>query len=525
MRPSVTIANSPPCPFFKVGSCFATNNVPNLTVRAREMGQGREISGRERLRRLCSLPVLIMTMTLASCAVGPDYQRPPIDAPNAFRFEEKDAKDLSNTAWWEQFQDPVLNELIGISINENKDVKIAAARIEQFLGELLTIRSPLFPQLSAGISGVRERVGASPFTSSAVESIVNEYQAALSVSWEIDLFGRIRRQTEAARANVLASDEGRRATILTLVASVAASYINLRNLDRQLEIAKETTRSRANSLQVFKDRFEGGTVSELELAQSQSEYEASLVSIPQIETQIAQQENALSILLGRNPGEIRRGRELANLGLPPVPAGLPSTLLERRPDLRQAEQNLIAANALIGAARAQYFPTISLTGLFGSISAQFSDLFSGSSRAWSYGAAASIPIFTGGNIRGQVQQTEAQQQQALLQYQKSIQVAFQEVSDALITHRKAREQLVVQGRQVATLRTYANLARLRYENGYTSYIEVLDAERSLFSAEVAYTQTQNLVYASLINLYKAMGGGWIAEAERMEKKEMVPARP
>jgi outer membrane protein, multidrug efflux system len=479
---------------------------------------------RNKVRRPRRLAVALL-LALAGCAVGPDYRQPPVDAPNAFRFEEKDAKDLANTAWWEQFQDPVLNELIGIAINENKDVKIAAARIDQFLGQFSSTRSLLFPQLSAALSGQRQRLSQStlPPLSSAIEPIIEQYQAGLSVSWEIDVFGKLRRQTEAARAAVLASEEGRRATILTLVASVASSYIALRELDRQLDIAMETAGSRANSLQVFTDRFEGGTVSALELAQSQSEYEASLVTIPQLETQIAQQEDALSVLLGRNPGAIHRGRDLSSLQLPAVPAGLPSELLVRRPDLRQAEQNLIAANALIGAARAQYFPSISLTGLFGSISAQFSNLFSGPARAWSYGAVASVPIFTGGGIAGQVQQAEAQQQQALLQYQKSIQIAFQEVSDSLIAHRKSREQLVLQGRQVETLRKYLDLARLRYDNGYTSYIEVLDAERNLFSAEVAYAQTQGVVYTSLVNLYKAMGGGWVNEAERLMQQEPAAA--
>jgi multidrug efflux system outer membrane protein len=258
----------------------------------------------------------------------------------------------------------------------------------------------------------------------------------------------------------------------------------------------------------------------MELAQSESEYEASLATIPQIETQIAQQEDALSVLLGHNPGPILRGRELTELAVPPVPAGLPSDLLQRRPDLRQAEQNLIAANALIGAARALYFPTISLTGMFGTASGQFSKLFTGPARIWSYAGSLTVPIFTAGSISGQVSQAEAQQQQALFQYQQSIQVAFQEVDDALIALQKSREQLVVQGRQVDALRTYSRLARLRYEGGYTSYIEVLDAERSLFNAQLSYTQTNGLVFTSLIGLYKAMGGGWVVEAERMTGQVM-----
>lgn len=461
---------------------------------------------------------------LSACVVGPDYRRPPVDAPNAFRFEDKEAKNLVDTRWWEQFQDPAMNDLIGIALAENKDVKIAAARVDQFLGQLASTRAPLFPQASAGLSAQRQRnsergllqgPAGTPLTN-------NLFDATLSVSWEIDVFGRLRRQVESARANLLASEEGRRATILTLVSSVALSYINLRSLDRQLEIARSTTESREESFRVFQLRFEGGTVSEMELTQSQAEYEDSLSRIPLLESQIAQQEHALSILLGRNPGEIRRGRQLGELGLPDVPSGLPSELLARRPDLRQAEQNLISANALIGAARAQYFPSISLTGLFGVASTELSDLFSGPAKAWSFGASASVPIFTAGGIAGQVQQTEALQQQSLLQYQKAIQVAFQEVDDGLVSFQKSRIQMEAQARQVATLTNYARLARLRYDNGYTSYIEVLDAERSLFNAQVSHTQTQASMYTSMVNLYKAMGGGWVTEADNMVPKDAEP---
>ncbi|WP_297354481.1 efflux transporter outer membrane subunit, partial [Paraburkholderia sp.] len=361
----------------------------------------------------------------------------------------------------------------------------------------------------------RQRVPLGTQLPPGVGPVLNQYQATLSASWEIDFFGKLRRQTEAARANLLASEEGRRATILTLVASVASSYVNLLSLDRQLDIAKSTVASRAASVNVFQLRFSGGEVSQMELAQSQSEYQASLAAIPQIELQIAQQEDALSILLGHNPEVIVRDRELDDLALPAVPAGLPSELLERRPDLRQAEQDLIAANALIGAARALYFPSISLTGLFGSVSGQFSSLFTGPARIWSYAGAVTLPIFTAGSIGGQVKQAEAQQQQALFQYQKAIQVAFQQVADALVSLQKTREQLVVQGNQVDALRTYARLARLRFEGGYTSYIEVLDAERSLFNAQLSYAQTQGAVFTSTVSLYQAMGGGWVTDAERM----------
>jgi multidrug efflux system outer membrane protein len=369
--------------------------------------------------------------------------------------------------------------------------------------------------VAAGFDAGRQRLPFGTVVPQGTGLVANNFDATLSASWEIDLFGKLRRQTESARANLLASEEGRRATILTLVASVASTYIGLVSLDRQLDIAKATTASRADSVHVFTLRFNYGEVSQMELAQSQSEYEASLATIPQLEQQIAQQENALSVLLGRNPQPIMRDRELDDLSIPVVPVGLPSELLTRRPDLRQAEQNLIAANALIGAARALYFPSISLTGLFGTASAQFSSLFTGPARVWSYAGAVTLPIFTAGNIAGQVKQAEAQQQQALFSYQKAIQVAFQEVEDALVTLQKSRDALIVQGRQVDALRTYSRLARLRYEGGYTSYIEVLDAERSLFNAQLTYTQTQGTVFTSMVNLYKAMGGGWVTDAERM----------
>ncbi|WP_236721937.1 efflux transporter outer membrane subunit [Pseudomonas frederiksbergensis] len=474
------------------------------------------------MRTPWSLLSLVLALGLSGCVLGPDYARPKIDSPQSFRFEQKDASNLANSAWWEQFHDPVLNNLIAVALQENKDVRIAAARVEQFRGQFETTRSQLFPQVGAGVSAERQRasqVGPQPLPS-GIGPVFNQYQASLSVSWELDLFGQLRRQTEAANANLLASEEGRRATILSLVASVASSYINLRDLDRQLAITNATIASRAGAVKVFTQRFSGGAVSQMELAQSQSEYEAALATMPQIQIQIAQQENALSVLLGRNPGPILRGRELAELTPPVVPGGLPSDLLERRPDLLAAEQNLVAANALIGAARAEYFPSISLTGLLGSLSGESSKLFTGPARVWSYAANLGMPIFTAGGIAGQVKQAEAQQQQALFQYQKSIQVAFQEVDDALITLQKSREQLVTQNRQVDALRTYARLARLRFDGGYTSYIEVLDAERSLFSAELNYTQTQGAVFVSLVNLYKAMGGGWVVKAEQMTSNDL-----
>jgi multidrug efflux system outer membrane protein len=443
--------------------------------------------------------------------VGPDYVRPPVDAPAAWRLTEPEAKYLANTAWWEQFGDPVLNDLVNTALRENKDLMIATARIDEFAGRYGFVRSGLFPQVGAGYEVSRQRNVPSGATQ---PSTYNSYSAVLNAGWEIDIWGRIRRQTEAANAQLLASEEGRNGVVLSLIGSVAGAYINLRNLDRQLEIAKATAKSRGESYELFKLRFEGGVISLLELSQNKSQYEEALASIPPLEKAIAQQENGLRVLLGRNPGPIVRGKDIDQLLLPAIPAGLPSDLLERRPDIRRSEQDLIAANALIGAARAAYFPTISLTGLFGYASPSLSSLFEGPSKVWQYAAPITMPIFTAGAIAGQVQAAEAVQQQALFGYQKTIQEAFREVDDSLVSQDRTREQLLAQRRQVEALQQYASTARLRYDNGYTSFIEVLDAERSLFNVQLQYTQTHQVQLQAMVNLYLAMGGGWVVDAEK-----------
>jgi len=478
------------------------------------------------MRRI--LACLAATFGLAGCMVGPDYERPTADAPGAFRFEERSAQNPADTAWWEQFQDPVLNDLIRIALAENKDVKIAAARVEEFLGRFGVTRAQLFPQVGIQGQGGRQEVStsiANPLPPPPVgANPYSTYSLDLGVSWELDLWGKLRRATEAAKADLLASEEARRTVILSLTTSVATAYVTLVDLDRQLEIAKSTADARAEYFRIFKLRFEGGVVSEVELNQARSDYELALASIPPLEKQIGQQENALSVLLGRNPGPILRGRTLDKLALPQVPAGLPSELLERRPDLRQAEQALIAANARIGVAKAQFFPSISLTALFGTVSASLSGLFNGPAQTWAYAASIAQPIFTGGSLISQLLVTEAQQKQALLQYQKAIQTSFQEVSDALIDQAKTREQLAALGRQVEALRGYAKLARLRYDNGYTSYLEVTDADTKLFNTELQHAQAQGQLFFALINVYKAMGGGWVATAETMTGENAAPAR-
>ncbi len=461
---------------------------------------------------------LLVVLFLTGCAVGPDYKRPAVDTPTAWRVEEKEAKDLANTAWWTQFEDPVLDDLIRTALKESDDLRIATARVEEYVGRYWVGRSGLFPQIGGSASAGRNRVseeGMSSAVTSGLKNPVDNYQLAFNGYWEIDLWGKLRRSTEAAKADLLNTEEARQAVILSLVSAVANGYIALRDLDKQLEVAVRTAQVRKESYDLFKLRYEGGVISELELNQVKSEYEQALATIPNIEKQVAFQENGLSVLIGRNPGPILRGKSMDELVLPAVPSGLPSDLLERRPDIRQAEQALIAANARIGVAKAQFFPTISLTGLFGWSSSALDNLFTGPAKVWSYAGNATAPIFTGGSLLGQLKATEAIQKQSLYNYQNIIQNAFREVDDALIDQKRTREQLEAQKRQVDALKEYARIARLRYENGYTSYIEVLDAERSLFNAELQYAQTQGVLFQALVNLYKAVGGGWVVEADKL----------
>ncbi|WP_291995381.1 efflux transporter outer membrane subunit [Candidatus Accumulibacter sp. ACC003] len=462
-----------------------------------------------------SLIAALLALLASGCMVGPDYLRPQVETPPAWRLSDEAANDLANTAWWQQFDDPVLDDLVSAALRENHDLLIAAARIEEFAGNYGFVRASLFPQVDAGYEAKRQRDISAVVVGAGSGTTYNSYSAVLNASWEIDIWGRIRRQTEAARAQLLASEEGRRGVILSLVGSVAGAYVNLRDLDRQLQIARATARIRGESYGIFKDRYTGGVISLLELSQNKSQYDEALASIPPIEKAIAQQENGLSVLLGRNPGPIPRGKDIDQLRLPAIPAGLPSELLERRPDIRRSEQNLIAANALIGAAKAAYFPTISLTGLFGYASTSLSNLFQGQNKVWSYGVPISMPIFTAGAIAGQVQSAEAVQQQALFAYQKAIQQGFREVNDALVDQDRTRAQLRAQQQQVEALEQYSATARLRYDNGYSSYIEVIDAERSLFNAQLQYTQTQQVQFQAMINLYLAMGGGWVSEADKL----------
>jgi len=469
---------------------------------------------------LCGVMVLMFTGCMT---VGPDYQRPSVDIPASWRFEEKEVKDLANTAWWGQFNDPVLNSLVATALQENKDLLIATARVEEFFGRYFAVRGDQYPFIGGGGNASREEAtkkGPLPIPA-GVDRTYNFYEGFLFGSWEIDFWGRYRRASEAARAQLFSTEEARRTVVLTLVSAVATAYVDIRVLDKQLEITQNTAKTRKETLDLFKLRFEKGMISEVDLSQAQSEYEDAMARIPDIERAIGQRENALSVLLGRNPGPIPRGLTIDELTLPEVPAEVPSDLLEQRPDIRRAEQELIAANARVGVAKSLYFPTISLTGALGTVSTSLSDLFTGPARTWNFGASANIPIFSAGRIGGEVRASEAVKKQALYGYQQAIQNGFHDVEDALIDRSKSKQRLDALERQIRALQNYARLARMRYDEGYTSYLEVLDAERSLFNVELTHTNSQNSLFRSLIDIYKSMGGGWVQKAEAAEKTQPV----
>ena len=463
---------------------------------------------------------LLLAMPLSACMVGPDYRRPDVDVPAAWRLGATEASAIANIAWWDQFQDPVLSDLVRTALANNKDLEIATANVDQAVAQYGIVHSAQFPQLNANASAERQRLSkTTTLGSGAGRGQFNDFGVNLSASFELDVWGRLRRATESARASLLASEQGKGAVVLTVVTTVATGYIQLRALDRQLEIAQYTSQSLGEAARLQRVRFEEGAVPQSDYQQAESQYREAVARVPELEREIAQQENFISVLLGRNPGPIARGQTIDALSFPAVPEGLPASLLERRPDIRQAEQNLIAANADIGVAKAAYFPDISLTALLGLESAQTSDLFKGPSKAWSVGAGLLQPIFNAGRISSQVAQAEALQRQALHTYEKSIISALQDVENALVDRTKFGQVREEQAKNVEALRRFRDLADLRYREGATIYLEVANAEQSLFSAELAYVATQAQLFQSYANLYKAMGGGWVEEAERLTSRQ------
>jgi multidrug efflux system outer membrane protein len=462
--------------------------------------------------------VLIAAGWLTGCTVGPNYHRPAVQTPQAFRAPDPlpapQAESFADLKWWEVFKDPDLQPLIRTALQQNYDLRDAVARVQAARANLGITRSNQFPQV--GASGDLQltrlsRDGSLALPSSFVSSQNRNWgEASLNLlSFEIDLWGRLRRATEAARANLLSAEENRKAVVTTLVSDVATAYFTVRELDYELEISKRTLDDRRTSLQLVQARQGGGVATLLDLRQTEQLVDTAAETIPTLQQQIEQTENQISLLLGKNPGEVmRQGHFNEDLFPPEVPTGLPSALLERRPDIRAAEQNLIAANAQIGVARAAYFPQLSLSGLLGGQSSQLSSLFSGPHSAWSFVPQVTQPIFTAGRLRSNVRFAEAQKDSAVVQYQKAIQIAFTDVSNGLIAHQRVRESRVQQQALVTALEDRKRLAYARYAGGVDTQLNALDADRDLLQAELDLRQIRLNELLSVVQLYKALGGGW-----------------
>jgi multidrug efflux system outer membrane protein len=489
--------------------------------------------------------VLLVLMLFASgCAVGPNYKRPKVDVPGSYRGAStpelartqnpsapalqtettssrgsQPAKNLAEETspsseqsfgdqkWWEVFQDPELQELIRTALEQNYDVRIAATRILEAQAQLGITRADQLPTISAGASAANVRVPNEKPVNQAFET--NATSVGASFAWELDFWGKYRRATEAARANLLATEWARRAVINTLVSNVAASYFQLRALDLQLEISQRTLASRQESLQLARTLSDGGAGTQLDVRQAEQLVAVAAENIPDLERRIQQRENFISTLLGNNPGPIARGMKLTEQpNLPEVPAGIPSRLLERRPDIRAAEAQLMAANAQIGVAKAAYFPQITLTASSGFQSSALTSLFTGPAGLWNFAGGLAQPIFAGGRIRSGVRLSEARQQEMVLTYQQTIQQAFRGVSDSLVGYQKSHEFRQHQEELVAAAQDAARLSELRYRGGATNYLEVLTNETNAFDAELGLTQAQLNELLQLVEIYRNLGGGW-----------------
>lgn len=456
----------------------------------------------------CSISIALML--LAGCKVGPNYKRPPVDTPSIYRADQQppgsNQPSLGVEKWWTVFQDQQLQQLVRTALAENYDVRIAAARVLEAQAILGITRADQFPTVSGGASAANLRL---PQTTIGPTTNTGSMITNLSLFWELDFWGKFRRATEAARANLLASEWGHRAVITSLVSNVATAYFQLRELDLEMEISRHTLTTRQESLRLVKVRWQGGVTSQMDVFQAEQLVYFAAANIPDLERRIEQQENLIRVLIGKNPGPISRGRALVDNPIAAtVPAGLPSALLERRPDIQAAENQLVAANARIGVAKAAYFPQITLTGIAGYQSSALTNLFSDSAGFWSVGAQLVQPIFTGGRIRSGVRLSRAQQDEAALSYLKTIQQAFREVSDSLIAYTKDQEFRQQQELLTKSAENATHLAGVRYSGGATSYLEVLDSDTRYFSAALTLAQAELAERLALVQVYNALGGGW-----------------
>jgi outer membrane protein, multidrug efflux system len=471
--------------------------------------------------RIKDAVLLIVALTLFSgCAVGPNYKRPVVNTPENFRFAEtQGTNSIADLPWWEVFKDPMLQDLVRTALTNNYDLKQAVARVEQSRNLAIAARSAFFPQISysGNIGRGRNALYNAPTpTGGATDSSA---LASLNAFWEIDFWGRIRRLSQAAQAQYLATDEARRGVTLTLISDVATTYFQLLDLDQELEIQRAATNAYAGSYRIFNDRRINGVASKLETDRAAAALANAAAIIPQLELQIATTENQLNVLLGRNPGPVPRGSLSGQSPLAPeVPAGLPSALLRRRPDVLAAEQSLIAANANIGVSIANFFPQIGLTTFLGRASPQLSSFTAGAGNFWDAGATLTGPLFQGGQLRAQYRVSKAQFQEARAAYQQTVLTALEDVSDALISRQMLAEESVFDAQAVVALESSVQLATERYLNGKSSYYEVLQAQQELYPAQRTQVQTQAGELIAVVQLYEALGGGWPATAEMKQSK-------
>ncbi len=444
--------------------------------------------------------------------MGPDYERPELDIPETYVQPVDTGESFANMPWWELFEDEALNELIRTALEKNQDLGIAVSRIEEFRALVGITRSNQFPTVDVGATGAQVQNSRNVFPGNLIDGTVDNYRLSADVFFEVDLFGRLRRATESARAQLLAEEENRRAVTISLVAAVAQAYMTLRDLDAQLDISLRTREARQDTLDIINARFSEGVVARIDVNQAEIQLAIAAAAVAAAERAVVQTENQLAILLGTNPGTIDRGQSLTEQTLTPdIPAGLPSELLQRRPDVLATEALLAAQTARIGVAQASRWPSLSLTGALGLESQELSDLSDSDSEIWNIDAGITAPVYNAGRLRSQVEVEQARTEQALLSYQQVVIRAFAEVEDALVAVRTYRDEHAARQMQVNAASNAAILSRARYDGGVTSYLEVLDTERSLFNAELAQSQTLRLYLNSIIELYKALGGGWNPE--------------
>lgn len=454
-------------------------------------------------------PLLLLPL-IVSCTLTPDYERPELDVPEKYLAPPPAAgESIANLDWWELFQDDQLELLIRTALEENKDLGIALSRIEESRLTVTAVRANQFPFLNLGGFFGREKQSRELFPGADAD---DRFRVTGDLTYQVDLWGQYSRATEAARAKLLATESAYRNVTISLVSEVANTYLLLRDLDNRLKVSEHTLKTRLDSLVIIQARFDKGTVPELDVYQAQIEVAVAETAIASFQRQIVQTENALRILLGRNPGPVTRGDSLESQIFPPaVPTGLPSELLQRRPDLVQAEAELMAATARVGVAEALRYPSISLTGSFGVESTDLSDLNSGDAETWGVGANLFAPIFNSGQLKAQAEAARERAEQAMLFYEGTLQQSFREVEDALVAVRTYNTENAAQTRRALAARNAARLSRARYDGGVVDYLEVLDSERTLFNAELAQSETMQLYFNAIVRLYKALGGGWSVE--------------